>query len=110
MSQTAIHIYGTRSASNCKYLACPIYVTPRKYVTIAKTKVFCLYDVSKWLRLNKPSYNQTQTFQKRFLLPGITLKFLFFNLSAILSPLNCKRNSGTAKVKRHLTRTIERRV
>ena len=40
VSQTAINNFGTRSASNCKYLPCTVYVTPRKCVTIAKTKVF----------------------------------------------------------------------
>ena len=42
VSQTAIHSYGTGSDStcNCKYLSCTIYLTPRKYVTIAKTKVW----------------------------------------------------------------------
>ena len=36
--QTVIYNYGTWSASSCKYLLCAVYVTPRKYVTIAKTK------------------------------------------------------------------------
>ena len=39
--QVAIHNYGTGSASNCKYFSCTIYVNPRKYLTIAKTKLFC---------------------------------------------------------------------
>ena len=38
----------------------------------SSTYVKGFYNVSERLRLNKASYNQTQTFQKRFLVPGLT--------------------------------------
>ena len=46
--------------------------------SLAETSTYVkgLYSVSERLRLNKPSYNQTQTFQKRFLVPGFSSIFL----------------------------------
>ena len=35
-------------------------------VMFKQTYVERIWNVSKWLRLNKPPYNQTHTFQKRF--------------------------------------------